>query len=119
MSLQGLYDAVWPALQQATKVSEQFVDASFFRRNGNSAQVPDEIAMLRKAVLGELSPVSVHRPVRTVCEVGFNAGHSAIVCHREVHTRPSARDLCGTSCDHSAVAVPCVCRCGWKGWTPN
>ena len=69
---------LWEQLNAATKVSERFVDAHFFRRNGNSAQVPEEIAMLRDAVMGQLA-VSVRRPVRTVCEVGFNAGHSAIV----------------------------------------
>lgn len=75
-------DPLWTQLNRATAVSEKYVAPSFFRRNGNSAQVPEEIAMLREAALGTLvgsaGPISSRKP-RVICEVGFNAGHSAIV----------------------------------------
>jgi hypothetical protein len=70
--------ALWEQLNAATALSLKFAPAGFFRRNGNSAQVPEEISMLRDAATGQLSTGSKRRP-RVICEVGFNAGHSAIV----------------------------------------
>ena len=41
--------AVWAQLDRATAVSQRYVQKSFFKHNGNSAQVPAEIEMLRAA----------------------------------------------------------------------
>ena len=40
---------------------------------GNSWQVPGEAALLERVS----TPSSAQRPIRTLCEIGFNAGHSA------------------------------------------
>lgn len=78
-------DPLWIALNRVTAVTAQYVTAGFFRRNGHSGQVPKEIEMLRQAALGtlvgEAGPISSGRP-RVVCEIGFNAGHSATVSAR-------------------------------------
>ena len=54
-------ETLWSALNNATALSAQYVSPGFFFRNGNSAQVPEEIAMLREAAL--------QPHVRTICEV--------------------------------------------------
>ena len=72
-------DPLWVQLQRATAVGEKVVRSGFFRHNGNSAQVPEEITMLRNAAIGNLGSASGRKPVRTICEIGFNLGHSAIV----------------------------------------
>ena len=51
--------AVWAQLDRATAVSERYVDKSFFKNNGNSAQVPAEIEMLRAAATGTSSTASL------------------------------------------------------------
>ena len=75
---------VWDQLRKATAVADKWVPQSFYNRNGHSGQVPEEIEMLRNAVLGNLGAVSSgRRHIKTVCEIGFNAGHSATVRARE------------------------------------
>ena len=85
----GADAALWTKLTRASAVMEKYVDKSFLNRNGNSAQVPEEIAMLRRAVEGKLDGVSSQLRIRNVCEIGFNAGHSAIVRART----PASRSL--------------------------
>ena len=84
--------AVWAQLDRATAVSERHVAKSFFKHNGNSAQVPAEIEMLRAAATGNLPSVSVRKP-RVACEVGFNAGHSAVVWLEGLETQLKTFDL--------------------------
>ena len=85
--------SLWTQLHRATAVSELYVNASFFKRNGNSAQVPEEIAMLRNAATGQLGAVSGRRHVRNICEIGFNAGHSAIVWLEGLNTTLKTFDV--------------------------
>ena len=90
--------ALWRLLDEATNVAEQqlchasasaprqharAILASFqqngtcnasshWRRMGHSAQVPEQVETLANLVRGEAGP-------KVCCEVGFNAGHSALV----------------------------------------
>ena len=91
--------AVWKQLDRATELSRGEVKFAnqeerdrFFRRNSNPAQVPEQITMLRNAVMGYLH-ASTGLPVRTVCEIGFNAGHSAIVWLEGLDTRLKTFDV--------------------------
>lgn len=81
---------LWLHLNAATEVSARYVSPGFFKRNGNSAQVPVEIEMLRGVVT---NPLQGGRQVQTVCEVGFNAGHSAIVWLHGLDTKLKSFDL--------------------------
>ena len=68
--------ALWQLLDEATSVAERHTASGperlDWRTMGHSAQVPQQIEMLAKLVRGEQGP-------KVCCEVGFNAGHSALV----------------------------------------
>ena len=68
--------AMWKTLDEATKVAESHVPdpAAWWETMGHAAQVPEQVASFRGLVANEPR-------VRTgcVCEIGFNAGHSAIM----------------------------------------
>ena len=111
--------ALWRLLDEATNVAEQqlchasasaprqharAILASFqqngtcnasshWRRMGHSAQVPQQVETLANLVRGEAGP-------KVCCEVGFNAGHSALVwleggCQRLIEFDRPARALLG------------------------
>lgn len=76
-------------LQLVTDEALKYVGPTYFRRNGHSGQVPEEITMLRTVVNGNRPRGGVH----TVCEVGFNAGHSATVWLDSLDTKLKSFDL--------------------------
>ncbi len=57
----------------------------WWRIMGNSGQVDEEVALLHAA--------AAHEEVRTVCEVGFNAGHAATAMLHGLQTRLVEFDL--------------------------
>ena len=81
---------LWSRLDAASNVTLRFVTDHFFRRNGHSGQVVEEIEMLRGVVTSRLQN---GRAVRTVCEVGFNAGHSATVWLHGLDTQLKTFDV--------------------------
>lgn len=63
---------LWGALNEASALAERY-DGTSWHAMGHSAQVKEQIQALRELLLRPELPVW-----RTICEVGFNAGHSAI-----------------------------------------
>ena len=76
---------LWDALERVTNVTARFVRPRFFKNMGHSGQVPEQIQMLRRMV----TQCDVH----TVCEVGFNAGHSATAFLHGLQTRLKSFDF--------------------------
>lgn len=66
---------LWHLLDDATSVAEQHLRnaSAHWQSMGHSAQVPQQVETLANLVRGEATPPKV------CCEVGFNAGHSALV----------------------------------------
>jgi predicted O-methyltransferase YrrM len=68
--------AMWSVLDEATRVAERHLadPAAWWESMGHAAQVPEQVASFR----GLLASEAELRSGR-VCEIGFNAGHSAVM----------------------------------------
>jgi len=85
--------ALWSTLDAATRVAEQHLPADqpagqWWIKMGHTAQVPAQITSLR-------AQLDDHPHLRTgeICEIGFNAGHSAVLWLEGTAARVQEFDL--------------------------
>ena len=91
---------LWSVLDEATTVAERHLNTNpreWWAIMGHTAQVPLQISSLR----GQLDR---HTELRngTICEIGFNAGHSAIVWLEATHARLVEFDLLNLNYSHAS-----------------
>jgi hypothetical protein len=83
--------ALWAVLHEATRVAEGSLQEDphqWWTKMGHTAQVPSQVSSLR-------SQLDEHPQLRsgTICEIGFNAGHSAVVWLEGTRARVVEFDL--------------------------
>ena len=85
---------LWAALDAATQTAERHLGgetpSEWWVKMGHTAQVPLQVASLR-------AQLDQHPELRTgtICEIGFNAGHSAVLWLEGTETRVILFDLLG------------------------
>ena len=77
--------------------------AKWWNFMGNSGQVREEIALLHD--VASSARVSTGKAVRTVCEVGFNAGHAAVAMMHGLETHLVEFDLLSLPYSQAAKAA--------------
>ena len=91
---------LWNALDEATKVAERHLQEDareWWLKMGHTAQVPAQVATLR----GQLDQ-HAHLRVGTICEIGFNAGHSAVLWLEGTQARVIEFDLMALPYSHAS-----------------
>lgn len=100
--------ALWDALDSATRVAEANLPTGkdpneWWLTMGHTAQVPLQVASLRSLV--EDKEASKDQAAGdTICEIGFNAGHSAVAWLEATHARLVEFDLLGLPYSHASRA---------------
>lgn len=100
--------SLWEALDGATQVAEQNLPAGtaprdWWRQMGHTAQVPLQVASLRSLFDGSVQQQQRNlREDGTICEIGFNAGHSAVAWLEATHAKVVEFDLLGLPYSHAS-----------------